>query len=82
MASATVKVEISEQQIVEMVDQLSLSAKQEILKRLIISYEQWEAITDAAAVRMRQLCAERGIDWDRLSEEERLALIDTLLHEA
>lgn len=82
MALAMVKVEIPEQQIVEMVNQLSSAAKQEILKRLIVGYDQWEAMTDAAEVRMRRLCAERGIAWDSLSEEERLTLIDTLLHES
>ena len=30
---------------------------------------------------MRALCAERGLDWDILTEGERQQLIDELLHE-
>lgn len=30
---------------------------------------------------LRRACAERGLDWDRLSEDERESFIDTLLHE-
>jgi hypothetical protein len=30
---------------------------------------------------LRRTCAERGLDWDRLSEDERESLVDTLLHE-
>jgi len=30
---------------------------------------------------LRRACAERGLDWDRLSEDEREAFVDDLLHE-
>lgn len=30
---------------------------------------------------MRVLSAERGLDWDSMSEEEREAFVDDLLHE-
>jgi hypothetical protein len=35
---------------------------------------------DYGDLRIRQLCAERGLDWDRLTEDEREKLIDELLH--
>lgn len=79
---STVRVEIPEEQVVSMVDQLSASAKHEVLKRLIADYDQWNGMVDAAEQRMRLLCAERGLDWDYLDENQRLQLIDTLLHEA
>lgn len=63
-------------------EQLSAAAKHEILKRLIADYEQWNALVDAGEDRMRVLSAERGLDWDSLSEDQRLQLIDTILHEA
>jgi hypothetical protein len=30
---------------------------------------------------LRRRCAERGLDWDRLSEDEREEFVDRLLHE-
>jgi hypothetical protein len=30
---------------------------------------------------MHRLCAERGRDWDRMSEDEREAFVDDLIHE-
>ena len=82
MATSMVKVEIPEQQIVSMVEQLSPSAKHEILRRLIVDYDQWNVLVDAGEDRMRVLSAERGLDWDSLDEGQRLHLIDTILHEA
>lgn len=77
----TITVEIPEQQVVSMVEQLSTSAKHEILKRLVADYDQWNTMVDAAEQRMRALCAQRGLDWDLLGESQRLQLIDTLLHD-
>jgi hypothetical protein len=31
--------------------------------------------------RLRQVCAQRGLDWDKLTEDERERLIDDLMHE-
>ena len=78
---STVTVEILEQQVVSMVEQLSISAKHEILRRLIADYDQWNTIVDAAEERMRTLCTKRGLDWERLDESQRLQLIDNLLHD-
>ena len=30
---------------------------------------------------LRRVCAQRGLDWDRLSEDQREAFVDDLLHE-
>ena len=30
---------------------------------------------------LRRACAARGLDWDRMSEDERESFVDTLLHE-
>lgn len=77
----TVTVELSEDQVVRLVEQLSPTARESVLKRLILGQDRWDAMLDYGAAQMRSLCAERGIDWDRLTEEERLNLIDTILHE-
>ncbi len=77
-----ITVEIPEQQVISMVEQLSVSAKHEVLKRLIADYDQWNSMVDSAEQRMHILSAERGLDWDSIDENQRFQLIDTLLHEA
>ncbi len=34
-----------------------------------------------AESQLRQLCHERGLDWDQMAEEEREQFVDDLLHE-
>lgn len=79
---STVTVELSEDQVVRLFEQLSPAGRLAVLKRLILDFDRWEALFDYGAARMRSLCEERGIDWDQLTEEERLQLVDTILHEA
>ena len=31
--------------------------------------------------KIRKICAERGLDWDAMTEEERIDFIDDLVHE-
>ena len=31
--------------------------------------------------KVRQLCAERGLDWDAMDDEERLYFLDDIVHE-
>jgi len=49
--------------------------------RLHPDVARFEALVDYGSARIRQISAERGIDWDRLSEDERERLIDDILHE-
>ena len=34
-----------------------------------------------AESKVRQLCAERGLDWDAMDEDERLYFINDIIHE-
>ncbi|MCH8294560.1 hypothetical protein IH992_26040 [Candidatus Poribacteria bacterium] len=36
---------------------------------------------DEAEMRLRQLCFSRGLDWDTMTEDEREAFVDDLIHE-
>ena len=40
-----------------------------------------EARIDRAETQFRQLCTERGLDWDAMTEAERENFVDDLLHE-
>jgi hypothetical protein len=77
-----ITLEISESQVVEWMQQLSPVAKQSVLKALIPRLDELGALVDYGDQQVRALCAERGLDWDSLTEDERERLIDELLHEA
>ena len=40
-----------------------------------------DKLVDYCDQRIRAICASRSIDWDRLSEEERMRLLDEMLHQ-
>jgi hypothetical protein len=77
----TVTLAVSESQLIKWVRQLSPRAKQNVLKALVPDLDELNRLVDYGGQRMRQLCAERGIDWDTLAEEERQRLVDEWLHE-
>ena len=79
MGRATV--EVSESQVVEWVQQMSPEAKHDVLRALIPRFDAFEALVDYGSQRIRALCAERGLDWDSMTEHDRERWIDELLHE-
>jgi hypothetical protein len=78
---SVVTLEIPESQVVDWVQRLSPEAKRAVLRTLIPRLEEFEDLVDYGDRRIRALCAERGLDWDGLSEREREQLVDDLLHE-
>ena len=77
----TVTLAVPESQLIEWVRQLSPRAKQNVLRALVADLDELNSLVDYGSQRMRQLCAERGIDWGGLTEEERQRLVDKWLHE-
>ncbi len=67
-----------------------LTTDQEVLpedKQLIpqaateqVDVEQ-KAIMDRAEAQLRKLSASRGLDWDMMTDEERISFVDDLIHE-
>ena len=47
---------------------------------LIPNLDELDALVDYGDQRIRKTCAERGIDWDSLTKNQRELLIDELLH--
>ncbi|MFO7697612.1 MAG: hypothetical protein R6X16_10720 [Anaerolineae bacterium] len=78
----TVTLTIPESQVVEWVRQLSPEAKLDVLRILVPRLDELEALVDYGSRRIRALAAERGIDWDSVTEDERERLIDEWLHES
>ena len=74
--------ELTDQQVVELVKQLPPDQKRMALLALA---EDTTARRDErmenVQTQIRRVCAERGLDWDTMSEDERESFIDDLVHE-
>ena len=74
--------ELTDQQVVDLVSQLPTKRKRTALVALASEAatrrDERMQLTEA---QLRRLCAERGQDWDQLSEDEREVFIDDLVHE-
>jgi hypothetical protein len=74
--------QLTVKQVIDLVKQLPPEGKQAVLNVLKVEQDAWweETLTQGEQ-QMRRLCAERGLDWDNMSEEEREGFVDELLHE-
>lgn len=73
---------LTEEQVVDLVKQLPLERKQALLVTLAeAAHAQRAERMEYAQAQLRRIVAERGLDWDTMSEEEREAFIDDLVHE-
>ncbi|MFZ2359029.1 MAG: hypothetical protein WA040_06765 [Anaerolineae bacterium] len=78
---ATVLLPLPEAQMIGLARQLTPNGKQALLRALIPDLQELDALVDYGDRRIRAISAQRGLDWDALSEDERMALIDELTHE-
>jgi phosphatidylserine/phosphatidylglycerophosphate/cardiolipin synthase-like enzyme len=75
-------VELSETHVVDLVKQLPPDKQRAALLALAEGAAQrCEDRMQFAEAQLRRLAADRGLDWDKLSEEAREAFVDELLHE-
>ena len=74
--------DLTVEQVISLVTQLPIEGKYAVLHAINAEREAWwkETLTQGEQ-QMRVLSAERGLDWDSMSEEEREAFVDDLLHE-
>lgn len=74
--------ELTDEQVVALIKQLPPERKRSALLALAEDARaRREERIDYAESKLRQLCARRGLNWDTMSEEEREAFIDELIHE-
>lgn len=74
---------LTDEQVVQLVKQLPTQAKQRVLKDLTAERDGWwQATAHEGEGDMRRLAAARGLNWDTMSEAEREAFADGLLHES
>jgi hypothetical protein len=75
-------VELTTEQVVDLVKQLTPDQKRTALLALAAEAQQQRDERMAfAESQLRLLAGQRGQNWDALSEEEREAFVDLLLHE-
>ncbi len=73
---------VSDAQLVELLQQLPPERKRNVLLALASDTQaRRDEKMQISEDRMRSLCALRGLNWDSLSETEREALFDELIHE-
>jgi hypothetical protein len=78
----TITLEVPEAQLLEWVQKLPPTVKQSLLRALIPEMDSLEQLLQYGNERIREVAAQRGMNWDRLSEQQREKLIDDILHEA
>jgi hypothetical protein len=74
--------ELNDEQVISLVRQLPAARKRKALLALAQEAQvRREERLRFGEAQLRRVCAGRGLDWDRLSEDEREAFVDGLLHE-
>ncbi len=75
-------VELTLEQVLALVQQLPPEHKRVLLMTLAEEGRtRRQERLDYAEAQLRRLCVERGLDWDAMSEDEREAFIDDMVHE-
>lgn len=74
---------LTDEQVVELVKQLPPQSKQRVLADLTAERDEWwRSAANEGEKRIRSIAADRGLDWETMSEIEREAFVDELLHES
>jgi hypothetical protein len=76
------QIEVNEEQVLRALDQLSPTARRPALAKLIRGYDTLDRLVERNRDRIEAVCLERGVEFARLTEEERERLIDDFLHQA
>lgn len=75
-------VELTVEQVLKLVKQLPEQDKLALLQSLRVEYETFRRkMQQEGQQHFRRLCAERGLDWDAMTDDERLSFVDDLVHE-
>jgi hypothetical protein len=71
-------VELTDQQVIDLLRRLPAHLKREALAALAEGRESRLAYAES---QLRQLSSKRGMNWDQMSEDQREAFLDDLVHE-
>jgi hypothetical protein len=72
--------ELTDEQVLELVKQLPPEQQRAALLALAAGSEERAELRALAQTQLRRLATNRGLDWDEMTEDQREALIDDLVH--
>jgi hypothetical protein len=73
---------LTNEQVVELVKQLPSEQQIEVFRFLLLQqWGQWESLSLYGADKVRLVAQNRGQNWDTMTEDEREAFIDEVVHE-
>lgn len=73
---------LTNEQVVELVKQLPVEQQVEIFRFLLIQqWGRWESLSQYGFDKVRLAARERGCDWETMTEDEREAFINEVVHE-
>jgi hypothetical protein len=73
---------LTDEQVLELVKQLQPEQQETLLKFLLErQWGTWVDLSRYGEAHVRQAAAQRGRDWEAMTEDEREAFIDDLVHE-
>jgi hypothetical protein len=72
---------LDETQVITLARQLTPAGKRALLRTLLPDLDDLDRLVEYGNQRIRLLAAQRGLDWDALSEDERMQLVDDLKHD-
>lgn len=75
------RIDVTEEQILDSLDRLSPEGRREAVLRLVAGALTLERTVDSLQPRLIAMATQRGLEWARLSDEERERLVDNILHE-
>lgn len=74
--------DLTDQQAVDLFRQLPAERRLSVLKMLSrLAAESRDKRMAEVEERVRSVCRQRGLDWDQLSEDQREAFMDEVIHE-
>ena len=77
-----VQMNLADDQVVELFRQLPSQTRRKVLLELAAREAQnRDARMEETQRRFRQLAQERGLDWDKMDDDQRLSFVDDLIHE-
>ncbi len=76
------KLEVTDQQVIELIKQLPPDKQEALFRALLLQqWGTWEELSRYGEKGVRRAAAQRGRDWEAMTEDEREAFIDEVAHE-
>ncbi|QQE64091.1 hypothetical protein GFS31_07690 [Leptolyngbya sp. BL0902] len=73
---------LTNEQVVELIKQLPAEQQTEVFQFLLLQqWPSWDSLSKYGEDKVRRVAQDHGHNWDTMTEEEREAFVDQLVHE-